>query len=97
MKAKDIVKELMKMRGHTNQSLADKLNYPHASGISQRLRGEGDMSVSTLLKFLEAMDCELVIKSTLSDKSVWVVDSGEEPSKPKPKPIDLDSILPPKP
>lgn len=31
------------------------------------------MNVAVLVKFLEAMDCELVIRSTLSDKSEWVV------------------------
>lgn len=77
MKAKNIVKEIMKLRGHTNQSLADKLGYPHASGVSQRLRVEGDMNVTVLLKFLESMDCELVIKSKLDDKTTWKVDDKE--------------------
>ena len=73
MKAKDIVSCVMKMRGHSCRSLSEKLKYPHPSGVSQRLRGNGDMNVAVLIKFLEAMDCELVIRSTLADKSEWVV------------------------
>lgn len=73
MKAKEVVKCLMKLRGHTNQSLSDSLGYPHASGVSQRLRGEGDMNVTVLVNFLKAMDCELVIRSKLSDKTEWKV------------------------
>ena len=69
MKAKDIVSCVMKMRGHSCRSLSEKLKYPHPSGVSQRLRGNGDMNVAVLVKFLEAMDCELVIRSTLADKS----------------------------
>lgn len=73
MRAKESVKEIMKLRGHTNQSLSEKLGYNHASGVSQRLRGDGDMSVSVLVKFLKAMDCELIIRSNLNDKVQWTV------------------------
>lgn len=77
MRAKDIVSCVMKLRGHSCRSLAEKLKYPHPSGVSQRLRGEGDMNVAVLVKFLEAMDCELVIRSTLADKSEWTVTSDD--------------------
>lgn len=78
MKARVIVKELMKLRGHTYQSLSNKLGYANASGVSRRIGDTGEMSVATLLKFLESMDCELVIKSKLDDKTIWVVDDKEE-------------------
>jgi transcriptional regulator with XRE-family HTH domain len=78
MKARKILKELMKLRGHTYQSLASKLGYANPSGVSRRIGDTGDMSVSTLLKFLEAMDCELVIKSKLDDKTIWKVDDTEK-------------------
>ena len=78
MRAKEIVKELMKLRGHTNKSLSEKLNYPFPSNVSQRLRGDGDMNVAILVKFLEELDCELVIRSSLKDKSEWVVSTEEK-------------------
>lgn len=78
MKSKSIVADIMKMRGFTNVALADKLGYPTASGVSERLRGKQDMRVDTLVKFLEAMDCELIIRSTLKDKKEWEVSGGDE-------------------
>ena len=78
MRAKDIVSCVMKLRGHSCRSLAEKLKYPHPSGVSQRLRGAGDMNVAVLVKFLEAMDCELVIRSTLADKSEWTITSDNQ-------------------
>ena len=78
MNAKQIVSEIMKKRGFTNSALAEKLNYPTVSGVSERLRGKQDMRVDTLAKFLEAMDCEVVIRSKLSDKLEWKVELPKE-------------------
>ena len=73
MNSKKIVREVMKLRGHTYESLATKLGFATPSGVSQRLRGNTEMRVDTLIKLLDAMDCELVIKSKLTDKSEWTV------------------------
>ena len=78
MNGKQIVANIMKMRGYTNAALASKLEYPTVSGVSERLRGKQDMRVDTLVKFLEAMDCEVVVKSKLSDKTVWVIDGKQD-------------------
>lgn len=74
MNSKKIVKEVMKQRGHTYESLATKLGMKNPSGVSERLRGTTEMRVDTLIKLLAEMDCELVIRSTIpKDKSEWVV------------------------
>lgn len=78
MNSKEIVNEVMKMRGMSRTALANKLGYVAPSGITQRLQGKQDMRVDTLIKFLEAMDCEVVIRSKLSDKSKWTVTAEEE-------------------
>jgi hypothetical protein len=65
--------EIMKKRGFTNKSLSEKLKYPAPSGVSERLRGKQDMRADTLVKFLEAMDCEVVIRSKLSDKLEYII------------------------
>lgn len=70
---KEIMKEIMKLRGFTNQTLAEKCGYTTASGVSTKLARSNGMRVDTLVKFLEAMDCELVIRSKLKDKSEWKV------------------------
>jgi hypothetical protein len=73
MNSKEIVRAIMKLRGHTYDSLATKLGFKKPSGVSERLRGTTEMRVDTLVKFLSEMDCELVIRSTLKDKSEWIV------------------------
>jgi transcriptional regulator with XRE-family HTH domain len=78
MNAKQIVSEIMKKRGFTNSALAEKLNYPTPSGVSERLRGKQDMRADTLVKFLEAMDCEVIIRSKLSDKSEWKIELTQD-------------------
>ena len=79
MNSKDTVKEIMKARGHNYRTLAEKLGYTNqkgealASGVSERLRGTQEMRVDTLVKFLEALDCELVIKSKTADRQEWTI------------------------
>ena len=70
---KKIIRMIMLLRGFTNATLAEKMGYNTPSGISNVIcRGEG-MSVEKLLAIMEAMDCEVVIRSKLADKNEWVV------------------------
>lgn len=87
MKSSDIVKEIMKQRGHTYESLANTLGYiielngkkkGRANMVSERLRGKQEMRVDTLVKFLDAMDCEVIIRSKLKDKTQWIIDTKPE-------------------
>lgn len=78
MKGKEIVSEVMTFRGMSNNVLAEKLGYSFASGVSERLRGKQDMRADVLAKFLEQLDCELVVRSKLKDKKEWVITASEE-------------------
>lgn len=86
MNAKNTVKEIMKLRGHNNRTLAEKLGYTNqngealASGVSERLRGAQEMRVDTLVKFLTGLDCELIIKSKTADKREWTITLEEKES-----------------
>jgi len=71
MKAEDVIKTIMKFRGFSNQSLAEKLGYSTASGVSEKLRRKQGMRVDNLIAFAEAMDCEVVIRSKLKDREEW--------------------------
>lgn len=77
MLAKQIVKEIMNIRGFTQDRLSKELDYPTVTGVANRLNGKTtkDMNVSTLVKFVSAMNCEVVIRSTLRDKQEWVITS----------------------
>lgn len=80
MTGKEVVEQVMKLRGMSGTLLAKKLGYATQSGVSERLRGTQDMRADTLAKFLEALDCEIIVKSKLDDKKKWIIngEKGEE-------------------
>ena len=87
MNAKNTVKEIMKLRGHNNRTLAEKLGYVTQdgdvlpTGVANRLSsGAQEMRVDTLVKFLAELDCELVIKSRTADKQEWKITLDEKES-----------------
>ena len=73
MNSKQAVIDLMKQRGYTFELLAKNLGYKTRSGVSERLRGKHEMRVDTLVAMLEELNCELVIRSTLKDKTEYVI------------------------
>ena len=76
MKPNEIVRDIMKLRGFSNQSLATKLNKSTASAISNPLSREKGMRVDTFIEMVEAMDCGVIVRSTLKDKTEWQVNYG---------------------
>ena len=73
MKPNETIKNIMKARGFSNNTLAAKLGKSTASAVSNALSRENGMRIDTFLEMLDAMDCELVVKSKLKDKTEWVV------------------------
>lgn len=71
MKPNEIIKDIMKARGYSNKSLADKLGKSTASAVSNPLSRENGMRIDTFLEMIEAMDCEVIVKSKLKDKTEW--------------------------
>lgn len=74
MKPNEIIKEIMKLRGFSNQSLATKLGKSTASAVSTKLSREKGMRVDIFLEMIEAMDCEVIVKSKLADKTQWKIE-----------------------
>ena len=68
----EIVKELMKEKGASGKTLAEKLGYTTASAVTNRLQSK-TMTVEVLIKLLEAMDCELIIKNKVGTKQSYLV------------------------
>ena len=64
----------MTMRGMTNQTLAEKCGYSTASGFSNLLARENGMRIDNLIKVLEAMDCELVIREKNKSQE-WIIEN----------------------
>jgi hypothetical protein len=73
MKPNNVIKEIMKLRGHNNRTLAEALGKHTASYVSNPLSREKGMRVDTFIEMVEAMGCEIIIKSKLEDKSKWNV------------------------
>lgn len=80
MKAKDIIKTAIAVRGTTQEELAKKLGYSYQSGITNIVNRK-DIRVSNLTKLLNAMDYEVVVKDRRTGKVLGEVTSGsyEEP------------------
>lgn len=70
MKANEIVKSIMSIRHLTQIDLQKMLELKSQSAVSGALNR--DMKTSTLARFLEIMDCELVIRDK-STGTEWVV------------------------
>lgn len=74
MKPNETVRAIMDFRGFSYAILADKLGKSTGSAISNTLFRQNGMRVDTFLELVEAMDCEVVVRSKLNDKSTWVID-----------------------
>ena len=96
MKATTILKTIMTEKGIGNSVLGKRIGIAH-NVIYQRLR-QDNIGINALSQMLGAMDYKVIVVPAdrrFRDDEYEV--TIEEPSKQKPKPIDLDSILPPKP
>ena len=80
MNSKQIVAEVMDIRGYSQKMLAEKLGYATVTGVANRLNGKStkDMNVSTLVQFLSLMDCEVVVRSTTKDKKEWIITAEDK-------------------
>lgn len=78
----ETIREVIKAKGFTHSLLAEKLGYKYPSGVTTKLQRANGLRVDTLVKFLEAMDCELVIRSKTTDKSEWVLKVDADPTTP---------------
>lgn len=73
----EIVKTLMKAKGFSGKTLAEKIKgnkNATASYVTNRLQSK-TMTVEKLLELLDAMDCELIIKNKVGDKEVFIVEN----------------------
>lgn len=77
-----IVGEIMKAKGFSGKTLAEKIKGDKnatASYVTNRLQSK-TMTVEKLLELLDALDCELIIKHKVGDKEMYVVDNEERNS-----------------
>lgn len=75
MNAIELTKQLMSETHITYQQLADATELGTPSNLYQMLSRK-DLKVSTFVKILEAMDCQLVVQSMNADND-YVIDNEE--------------------
>ena len=79
MNEKDIIREIMKLKGYNQTLVAEKAGLKRQSNMAEMLRSR-NLRVDNLVRLLEAMDCELVIRSKTS---VMNPDNPEKMYKPE--------------
>ena len=84
MNEKEIVRDIMKTLDINQTELAERTGYKAASGISEILNRKG-MRVDILLKLINAMGCEVVVRSKDCE---WVIGGGKTE-----KSFNLDNLL----
>ena len=72
MNEKQIIRELISLRDYNQSILAEKAGLKRQSNVGEMLRSK-NLRVDNLIRLLNAMDCDLVVKSRLKDKREWEV------------------------
>lgn len=80
MNDKQIVKAALKRRGESQTSLAEKMGYANKTSIATMLSRPSDLRMNVLLKMLDALGFEIVIRSKdKADKVEWVMSEDDTP------------------
>lgn len=72
MKASDVIKSIMGKHSITQSDMVTMMNVKSQSAISGALNR--DMKISTVIRFLTCMDCELVIRDKASGQEYSVTE-----------------------
>ena len=86
MNLQDALRQILKMRGWTYQRMADALG-TKLQNVIDKMNKRSGMTVAMLLKYCEATDCEVVVRSKLKDKTEWIITDALKPEKEKGKRI----------
>ena len=79
MNEKEVVREVMKMRGWSQPTLAVEAGFNHQSNISGLLNNnKNGIRIDNLFKMLNAMGCEIVVRDKMGSKKEWIIDMKED-------------------
>lgn len=85
MNEKQVIREVLALRGWSQQKLAEEAGFKRQSNIGGLLKEDSKgIRVDTLIKVLDAMGCEIIIKDKMGSKKEWVLTTQQpEPAAPK--------------
>ena len=79
MNEKQLLKKILRELKITQTELAKRLGYNAQSGVAQLVGGNHKfLSVPTLVRALDAIGCELVIRSKEDATREWIITAEEE-------------------
>lgn len=91
MTEKEIMREVMRLRGCSQSKLAEKAGFNSQLNISGLLNNnKNGIRIDKLLKVFTALDCEIVVRDKTRPGFEWVITPPEEVKIDK---LDLDELL----
>lgn len=78
MELKSILKALLNTKKLTYKQVGELLGGITIQGVSARLNKPGSMSISTLLKYLDILGCELIIRNKSNNSDIWIITETKE-------------------
>ena len=79
MTEKDVVRELMAMRGWSQSKLAEEAGFKSQSNITGLLNNnQNGIRIDKLFMMLNAMGCEIVVRDKMGSKKEWIIDQKED-------------------
>lgn len=74
MTEKQVIRELMSIRGWSQQKLAEESGFKSYSNIGGLLNHSSKgIRVDNVVRLVEAMGCELVVRDKMGSKKEWVI------------------------
>lgn len=76
MDLQSVLKGIIVSRGMSYREIGEAVGGITAQGISAQLNRRHSMSVSTLVKYMDTLGCELVIRDRNQKMDMWVITSA---------------------
>lgn len=79
MTEKDVVRELMALRGWSQSKLAYEAGFKSQSNITGLLNNnQNGIRIDNLFRMLDAMGCEIVVRDKMGSKKEWIINQKED-------------------
>ncbi len=78
MTEKEIIRDIMAMRGWSQSKLASEAGFKSQSNITGLLNNnQNGIRIDNLFRMLDAMGCEIVVRDKMGSKKEWIIDQRE--------------------
>ena len=78
MLTKNIIKDIMKLRGWSQSKLAEEAGLKSQSNITGLLNRYSSMRADSFVQLAEAMGCEVIVRDKMGTGREWKVTDGKE-------------------